>query len=87
MNELPDQLVLDDGCPKCNSANVAPVKYTWWGGAIGPKMFHHTKCKDCKYTYNRKTRQPNTKNIIIYSVITLVIAFVVFYFLSRQGYY
>ena len=84
MNDLPDQLVLDDGCPKCHSANVAPVKYTWWGGVLGPRMFHHTKCKDCRYVYNRKTRKSNTTNIVIYTIVLFVIAFAVFYFINQR---
>lgn len=84
MNDLPDQLILDNGCPKCNSANVVPVKFTWWGGVLGPRMMHHTKCKDCSYTFNRKTRQSNTKNIIVYSVVVIVIALVLYYFINRR---
>ena len=74
----------DNGCPKCGSPLVEKVKYTWWGGFIGPKMFHHTKCAECKYTYNAKTRNSNTTAIIIYSVVLFVIAFVLFYFISSN---
>ena len=84
MNDLPDQLILDDGCPKCNSANVVPVKYTWWGGVIGPRMMHHTRCKDCGYVYNRKTRQSNTTNIIIYFAVTFVVMFLIWYFINQN---
>ena len=72
----------ETGCPKCGSELVTPVKYTWWGGMLGPKIFHHTKCESCGYRYNSKTRKSNTPGIIIYSIIIFVIAFVVFYFLK-----
>ena len=78
-----NQFANETGCPKCGSALVKPVKYTWWGGMLGPKIFHHTKCESCGYVYNSKTRKSNTPSIIVYSVILFVIAFVVFYFLKR----
>jgi uncharacterized CHY-type Zn-finger protein len=74
----------ENGCPKCGSPFVEKVKYTWWGGFIGPKMFHHTKCVECKHTFNAKTRKPNTTAIIIYSIVLGVLAFaLVFYAKSR----
>jgi predicted nucleic-acid-binding Zn-ribbon protein len=75
--------ITGDGCPKCGSQSVNPVKYTWWGGLIGPKLFHHTKCKDCGYTYNSKTKNSNTPAIIIYSVLLFIVAFAIFYGLRR----
>jgi transposase-like protein len=78
-----DNVLNEDGCPKCNSLNVKPVSYTWWGGIIGPRILKHTKCNDCKFTYNRKTRQSNTTPIVIYSVVTLVLALAVVYFVAR----
>jgi transposase-like protein len=76
-----DDLINEDGCPQCNSLNVAAVSYTWWGGFIGPKLLKHTKCNDCKFTYNRKTRQSNTTPIILYSVIIFVVVFGIYYFI------
>jgi transposase-like protein len=78
-----DNVINDDGCPKCNSLNVKSVSYTWWGGIIGPRILKHTKCNDCKFTYNRKTRQSNTTPIVIYSVVTAIIAFAIIYFVAR----
>lgn len=75
----------ETGCPKCGSDIVSPVRYTWWGGIIGPKMLHHTKCKACGYTFNSKTRKSNTNGIIIYSVILFVIAFAIF-FVARSSF-
>ncbi|WP_460557715.1 hypothetical protein [Ferruginibacter profundus] len=84
---MPDQLQEfnnENGCPKCGSESVSPVRYTWWGGLLGPKMFHHTKCESCGYRYNSKTRKSNTSAIIIYSVVLFVIAFALFYFLRNS---
>ncbi len=73
----------ESGCPKCGNALVSPVKYTWWGGVLGPKLLHHTKCESCGYRFNRKTGNSNTTAIIIYSVVIFIIFFSVYYFIRR----
>jgi hypothetical protein len=62
-------------CPKCGAQNAELVKYSWWGGVIGPKMLTHVKCQSCRKKFNGKTGQDNTTGIIIYSVIVGVLAF------------
>lgn len=84
MKDALDEILNSDGCPVCGSQNVAPVNYTWWGGVIGPKILHHTKCKDCKHTYNSKTRQTNTKAIILYSLVIFVVVFAVTFWLKSR---
>lgn len=81
-----DQLnnIMDpNGCPACGASDVAPVRYTWWGGIIGPKLLHHTKCNACNYRYNSKTRQKNTTAIVIYSVVLFVIAFALVFMVKQ----
>jgi len=72
----------EKGCPKCGSESVSAVRYTWWGGVLGPKLLHHTKCESCSYRYNSKTRKSNTGAIIIYSVVLFAIFFGAYYFIS-----
>ena len=86
MDLMPDHLneiFHETGCPKCGSPLTEPVKFTWWGGVLGPKLLHHTKCSEYKYRSNSKTRQPNTTGIIIYSDVIFVVVFAVFYMLPR----
>ena len=64
-------------CPNCGSTNIKKVSYTWWGGALGPSMFKHVKCQNCKTEYNGKTGQSNKQNIIIYTLVTFLISFCV----------
>ena len=45
------------------------MKFTWWGGLIGPKILTHVKCPGCGYAYNGKSGRDNTTGIVIYSVI------------------
>lgn len=64
-------------CPNCGQANATPVRYTWWGGAIGPKMMSHVKCQNCNTQYNGKTGKSNTQSIIIYNLVVFAISFCV----------
>jgi predicted Zn-ribbon and HTH transcriptional regulator len=68
----------ESGCPKCGSGLISPVKYTWWGGVLGPKLLHHTKCNACNFKYN-------ANGIIIYSVVLAAIAFILFFYIFKPG--
>jgi len=74
-------------CPKCEGANAKALNFTWWGGALGPKLMAHVKCLDCGYKYNGKSGKDNATNIIIYFVVVSILAFVLmlvaFAFLAR----
>ena len=69
-------------CPKCNQAAAEKLKFTWWGGILGPKILTHVKCLACGHKYNGKTGRDNTNGIIIYCVIVgiLCLALVVVMF-------
>ncbi len=84
MQDQLNEFTSDTGCPKCGSKSISKVKYTWWGGVIGPKLLHHTKCDSCGYTFNSKTGKSNTTGIIIYSVVLFVVAFAVVYFIKTM---
>jgi rubredoxin len=64
-------------CPRCRRPDPEKVSFTWWGGLIGPRLFKHVKCNGCGLTYNGKSGQSNTTNIVIYSVVLGVIALVI----------
>ena len=64
-------------CPRCGTAESSPVKFTWWGGILGPKLLSHVRCNGCGSAYNGKTGKPNTAAIVVYSVVMAVIALVV----------
>ena len=61
-------------CPKCGKSDAAPVSFTWWGGILGPKLFHVVSCNGCKTQYNGKSGKMNTTNIVIYSLVIAVVA-------------
>jgi hypothetical protein len=64
-------------CPKCGSTDVKKVSYTWWGGALGPSLLKQVRCNNCKTEYNGKTGKSNSTNILIYFLVTFVVAFCV----------
>jgi hypothetical protein len=56
-------------CPSCQQSSATRMGFTWWGGALGPKLFTHVKCGGCGTTYNGKTGKSNNTNIAIYFVV------------------
>ncbi len=69
-------------CPRCGAPDPERVKFTWWGGLLGPKMLSHVKCKGCGNAYNGETGQDNTQKIVLYLVVSGAVAFVVFFVIS-----
>jgi uncharacterized protein (DUF983 family) len=70
-------------CPKCGSTNAQKIGYTWWGGALGPKLLNYVKCGACGTAYNGKTGRSNTGGIIAYFVVMLVIFLILGYVLLK----
>lgn len=64
-------------CPKCSNSNAEQLKFTWWGGLIGPKILKHVKCGSCGAKYNGKTGKDNTIGIVIYTVVVAVVVFMI----------
>ncbi|MBA3471113.1 MAG: hypothetical protein H0T53_15870 [Herpetosiphonaceae bacterium] len=62
-------------CPRCQGLNVTPVKFTWWGGAVGPRILKLVKCQQCGLSYKGKTGQSPTRDIVIYTVVIFAIVF------------
>jgi hypothetical protein len=61
-------------CPQCGSPNAQKLRFTWWGGVLGPKILTHVKCPNCGKKYNGKSGKDNTTGIVIYSVIVGIVA-------------
>lgn len=74
------QLVQDTAaaCPKCGARSASKVSYNWWGGALGPRLFHVVKCHQCNTQYNGKTGGKLTRVIIVYQVVAIVMFAVLF---------
>lgn len=61
-------------CPKCDGTNAAKLRFTWWGGVLGPRVLTHVKCTGCGYCYNGKTGKENTSGIILYTLVVGILA-------------
>lgn len=72
INENPDNYL---PCFNCEETNCTKVKYTWWGGVLGPKLLHHVKCNVCGSHYNGKTGKSNAQKIAVYVIFLLVVLF------------
>ena len=74
-------------CPKCGTADPKTLNFTWWGGALGPKLLTHVKCLNCCYKYNGKSGKDNTVGIAIYfavvGAVSFVLMFIAFVFLFK----
>ena len=62
-------------CPKCRAVGADRMKFTWWGGLLGPKILTHVKCPQCGFGYNGKTGRENTTGIVIYSIVVGIVVF------------
>ena len=69
----------EDVCPKCNSPNVRKPSFTFWGGAIGPRLLNHRICNSCGFGFNGKTGKSNMGAIITYQVVIFAILFVIYF--------
>jgi hypothetical protein len=69
-------------CPQCGTPDPKQVRFTWWGGLLGPKLLSHVKCQRCGNAYNGKSGKSNTNGIILYSLVAIGIAFVLLFGLA-----
>ena len=60
-------------CPSCRSPQHTKVRWTIWGGIIGPAMLSHVRCNQCSTTYNAKTGKSNNTAIAIYLGVSFAI--------------
>jgi hypothetical protein len=63
----PSKVYSGDTCPQCKGTNVRAPKFTWWGGLLGPKVFHHRVCDSCGFAFNAKTGRSNKRAVAIYA--------------------
>src|SRR5262245_21157001 len=65
-------------CPKCKNTSATKVRFTWWGGALGPKLFNVVQCTRCSTRFNGKTGGSLTNVIIVYQVVAFGVALLLF---------
>ena len=61
-------------CPRCGDRFAKKVKFTWWGGVVGPGLLKLVKCPSCGGQFNEKTGKSALTAIIVYVVtVNLVV--------------
>jgi len=73
------------GCPACGSRNAKKISWTWWGGILGPRLFNHVRCNQCRTAYNGKTGNYNTTAIAVYLGVAFALGFGVFILVILAG--
>jgi hypothetical protein len=64
-------------CPFCRNDEATAVKFTPWGGVVGPRIFSLVECDGCGKQYNGKNGRRVERGIRLYTLITvLTLAFV-----------
>lgn len=66
-------------CPSCGQQDAKAISYTWWGGALGPKMFKQVRCNGCNTDYNKETGKDLKGPIRIYLAVSTVIGLIIGY--------
>ncbi|HTN74418.1 MAG TPA: hypothetical protein VL096_04195 [Pirellulaceae bacterium] len=61
-------------CPKCGCTYATKVSFTWWGGLVGPALLSHVTCQQCRTAYNGKSGKSNDTAIMVYFLVTFVLA-------------
>jgi len=73
----------EGACPRCGAADLTRPSFTWWGGAIGPKLLHHTVCRGCGFGFHAKTGKSNGGAITAYVIASFALALVLVFLLGR----
>ncbi len=60
-------------CPNCEKEHATRVRFTPWGGVIGPRVFSLVRCGGCGEQYNGKSGRQVKKAIRIYTCVTLCV--------------
>lgn len=74
-------------CPQCGQAAGKRIRYSWWGGALGPAMISLTKCQACGYQFNAKTGKSVKNAIIGYQLVVFALCVLIMiagYFMRNQ---
>jgi hypothetical protein len=60
-------------CPYCGTFSASKVGFNWWGGALGPRLFHVVQCRQCHKQYNGRSGGKLVKVIIGYQLVALLV--------------
>jgi len=58
-------------CPFCQHDAAQPVRFTPWGGVVGPRLLSLVKCKSCGKQFNGRSGTQVDKAIKVYTWVTM----------------
>lgn len=62
--------------PSCGHTVAMRIKWTMWGGALGPNLFNHVKCLTCGATFNAAKGTSTAFGITIDLTVSLMLGIV-----------
>ena len=60
-------------CPYCSHESADRVKFTPWGGIVGPFVLSLVKCTGCGSQYNGKSGNKVERAIRLYTLVTMAV--------------
>ncbi len=60
-------------CPYCQAQHANKVRFTPWGGVLGPAVFSLVKCEPCGKHFNGKSGSRVEKAIRLYTTVSLAL--------------
>jgi hypothetical protein len=60
-------------CPSCSHDEAQKIRFTPWGGVIGPRLLSLVKCTACGIHYNGKSGRRVETAIRLYTTLMLAI--------------
>jgi len=77
-------------CPACAHQHSTRIRFTPWGGVIGPRLMSLVRCTGCGMHYNGKSGRRVERAIRLYTAATLAVlillaAVMIYMFASGTG--
>ncbi len=54
-------------CPDCGNPEIKRVRFTWWGGFLGPLLFKQLTCRECGAKFLIKAVQTKFRRVVSWS--------------------
>jgi hypothetical protein len=77
-------------CPFCQHEAAQPVRFTHWGGLVGPRILSLVKCTSCGNQFNGRSGARVEKAIKVYTwvamaTLAVVAAWAIYSFVAPTG--
>ena len=73
----------EQACPHCGSTEMKPIRFTWWGGFIGPWLLRYSRCRSCRRKFALRTGRHRRLAILIYNLFVFALGASLLYLVLR----